>query len=160
MDGSLDSDQQRMLYFPFDTASDTLAMPTNATKLAKEMLEIKPSPHLNPLTYCVSNRDVPLMQRQVKQFNLLKKALGSGKVPNLAQKQRLLKIDQEVTNSTITKLAKKTISKPPKTYQKTDLVKRAVKEIKMNPKCSEEDLAAVKIDTGKPKIDEKDNLNQ
>lgn len=52
-----------MLYFPFETASNSLYTSTNATKTEKDVLEIKPNPHLNRLTYSVSNRNMALMRR-------------------------------------------------------------------------------------------------
>ena len=63
-----DEDERRMLYQPF-AKDETLVMPDFTNRGSSGCLNIHPNPMLNPLTYCVSNKDI----------NSLMKILGKKK---------------------------------------------------------------------------------
>lgn len=64
-----------MVFKPFDAENNLTGIVQEGEADMKEgfILEIKPNPNLNSLTYCVSNRDLALMQRQAKKASLMLK---------------------------------------------------------------------------------------
>ena len=65
-----------MVFKPFDAENNLTGIVPEGEADSKEgfILEIKPNPNLNSLTYCVSNRDLALMQSQAKKASLMLKA--------------------------------------------------------------------------------------
>ena len=58
-----------MLYHPF-TKDETLVMPDfSKQSYAEGYLTIQPNPLLNPLTYCVSNKDLNSLMKKLSEKN-------------------------------------------------------------------------------------------
>lgn len=120
-----------MLYQPFTNAQTLLALTNQASGNRDEnYLIIQPNPLLNPLTYCVSNRDIVSLMKKSSRKNFSASILAKTK----KSKQSVRKPAGNSQQGASAKVRKattqaKNAALPPQTSAKTMPAKQAKKHI-------------------------------